>query len=344
MTVPALCDLASTKQVKGQLHETHELLDRARQWMLERDGLNSRVRCPYEVGLASLLYEWNQLKAAHEHVMAGIEYSQRFKVYSHLVSGNLTLMRLLQARGRHHAALDALRQAEQIAARHRVRLASIIELRTSRVRQYLALGDAETAARLAVDCRGPTELERLAWARLHLAQGRSHEALHLLDRQETAAQAGGRTGRLIEILGLQAVTLEILGHHDTALSTLAEALRLARPEGYVRTFLDLGEPVGKLLRRALAQAPAPDYVASLLTALETNQALSPSPETLADPLTERELEVLRLLSAGLSNKKIAGTLIVAPSTVKQHLKNLYSKLDVHSRTQAVARGRELGLL
>jgi LuxR family maltose regulon positive regulatory protein len=344
MTVPALCDLASIKQVEGQLHQAYELLSRARQGMLEREGLNSRVRCPYEIGLASLLYEWNQLDAAYEHVMAGIDYGQRFNVFSHLVSGSLTLMRVFQARGQVQDARDALRRAEQTVARHRVRLAAAIDLKTARVRHYLALGDLETAVKLAEDCRGPSELERLAWARLHLAQGRPDEALHLLERQKTAADAGGRTGRLIEILGLTAVTLETVGHYDTALQTLAEALRLASPEGHVRTFLDLGEPIGELLRKAVAHGLAPDYAASLLATHETDQGPSPSLETLADPLTERELEVLRLLSAGLSNKEIANTLIIAPSTVKQHLKNLYSKLDVHSRTQAVARGQELRLL
>jgi len=344
MTVPALCDLASTKQVEGQLHEAHELLGRARQRMREREGLNSRVRCPYEVGLAGLLYEWNQLEAAHEHARAGIEYSQRFNVFSHLVSGSLILMQLLQAQGQVQGALDALRVAEQTVERHRVRLASTIELRTARVREYLALGDVETAARLAEDCRGPSDLEHLAWARLHLAQGRPDEAFHLLDRQRSAAEAGGRMGRLIEILGLQAVSLEALGRHDSALHTLAEAFRLARPEGYVRTFLDLGEPVGELLQRATAQGLTRDYASSLLAAAKTGLPSSPGPQRLADPLTEREIEVLRLLAAGLSNKEIAGTLIIAPSTVKQHLKNLYSKLDAHSRTQAVAQGQELGLL
>ena len=141
MVVTALCDLAATKKVQGQLHQAEELYDRARQWMVERNGLDSRVRCPYEVGLADLLREWNQLDAAHEHAVTGIEYCRRFGVYSLLVSGYVTLMRVLQARGDVEGALDALGNAEQIMQTHHVRLATRIELKTARVVQWLAVGD-----------------------------------------------------------------------------------------------------------------------------------------------------------------------------------------------------------
>jgi LuxR family maltose regulon positive regulatory protein len=125
----------------------------------------------------------------------------------------------------------------------------------------------------------------------------------------------------------------------------------------VRVFLDLGWPLYELLERSVASAPfAGDYVRDLLAAFrqertvrrsrmaETSSLKPMLAQAMADPLTERELEVLHLLAEGLSNKEIAGRLVVAPSTVKQHLKNIYSKLDVHSRTQAVARGQELALL
>ena len=128
MAVPALCDLAAIKKVQGRLHQAEEFYDRARQWMVERKGLDSRVRCPYEVGLADLLREWNQLDAAYEHAVTGIEYSQRLGVYSLLVSGYVALMRILQARGDVEGALDALRNAEQVMQTHHVRLATRIEL------------------------------------------------------------------------------------------------------------------------------------------------------------------------------------------------------------------------
>jgi LuxR family maltose regulon positive regulatory protein len=158
-------------------------------------------------------------------------------------------------------------------------------------------------------------------------------------------------------LSVLALALEALGQSGEADATLAQAFFLARPEGYTRLFLDtsaslsagLGWPLGKLLERSAASAPfAGDYGRDLLAAFrqerEAASFMPTSAEALADPLTERELEVLHLLAEGLSNQEIGNRLVVAPNTVKQHLKNIYGKLDVHSRTQAVARGRELALL
>jgi LuxR family maltose regulon positive regulatory protein len=164
------------------------------------------------------------------------------------------------------------------------------------------------------------------------------------------------------------LALEAQERPDEAGGALSLAFSLARPEGYARIFLDLGQSLCELLARLAAQGTMPeptdtaiarisgDYVRDLLDAFQQEigrqrshmaeaismrSALAEAP---LDPLTERELEVLQLLAEGLTNKQIAGRLVVAPSTVKQHLKNIYGKLDVHSRTQAVARGRELALL
>jgi LuxR family maltose regulon positive regulatory protein len=356
MTIPALCDLATIRKVQGRLHQAQGFYDRAWQWLVERRGLDSRVRCPYEVGLADLLREWNQLDTAREHAVTGIEYSQRYGVYSLLLSGYVTLMRILQAQGDVAGALDTLRNAERTMQTHHHRLAARIELRAARVGQWLVAGDVKTAGRCAEKCSG-SELEQIALARLWLAQGRATDARHLLDSQGALAAAGGRTGRSIEILNVLALALESLGQSDAADAALAQALFLARPEGHMRLFLDLGWPLGKLLERSAASAPiAGDYVRDLLAAfylereaqrnrsVQVPSLMPASAEALAARLTVRELEVLRLLAEGLSNQEIGDRLVVAPSTVKQHLKNIYGKLDVHSRTQAVARGRELALL
>ena len=357
MAVTALCDVASAKKVQGQLRQSQEYYDRARRWLVERKGLDSRVRCVYEVGWADSLLQWNQLDAAYEHAVTGIEYCQRFGAPSEMTWGYVTLMRVLQAWGNSEGALDALYDAEQVLQAHRVRQALRVEFETKRVALWLAVGDIDAARRWAACCHGGSEREQIALARLSLAEGRASDAQHLLERQRRLAEAGGRNGRLIEILGLQALALEALGRPDEADEALSEALSLARPEGYVRVFLDLGWPLYELLERSAASAPfAGDYVRDLLDAFrEEREAhrsriaeaapLAPTlDQALADPLTERELEVLQLLAEGLSNKEIGSRLVVAPSTVKQHLKNIYGKLDVHSRTQAVGRGRELALL
>jgi LuxR family maltose regulon positive regulatory protein len=356
IAVTALCDVASAKKVQGQLRQSQEYYDRARRWLVERNALDSRVRCVYEVGWADSLLQWNRLDAAHEHAVTGIEYCQRFRAPSEMMWGYVTLMRVLQAWGDVEGALAALYAAEQVLQAHRIRQALRVEFETKRVALWLAVGDVDAARRWATCCNGGSEREQIALARLSLAEGRASDGLHLLERQRSLAEAGGRNGRLIEILGLQALALQAQNRPREASAALFQAISLGRPEAYVRVFLDLGWPLYELLERSAAGAPfAGDYVRDLLAAFRQEREaqrnrgaeaapLIPAPaEPLAEPLTERELEVLHLLAEGLSNKEIARRLVVAPSTVKQHLKNIYGKLDVHSRTQAVARGRELAL-
>jgi LuxR family maltose regulon positive regulatory protein len=324
--------------------------------------MDSRVRCAYEVGWADSLLQRNQLEAAYEHAVTGIEYCQRFAAPSEMTWGYVTLMRVLQAQGDVEGALDALFDAEEVLQAHRVRQALRVELETKRVALWLALGDTVTAKRWAAYCDGGSERERVVLARLSLAEGRASDAQHLLERQRAMAESGGRVGRLIEILGLLALAHDAQGRSEEAGSALFHALSLARPEGHVRVFLDLGWPLYELLRGSTETLGAPSahiarrYIDSLLDAFwqerearqrQVAEVSSPPhlpAEASIDPLTEREQDVLQLLAEGLSNKEIAGRLVVAPSTVKQHLKHIYGKLDVHSRTQAVARGRELGLL
>ena len=357
--VPALSDLATIKKAQGRLHEAEELYSTLYQWLVQLDGLETRERCAYEFGLAGLLCERNQLDAAYEHARTGMEIRRRLGGY--WMVGDLPLMRILQARGDAEAALDTLREAEQMMHSHHFQMAAMVAFKTARVEQWLAVGDVQTAAYWAGECSGGSELEQIVLARLRLAQGRAEDAWRLLDRQRALAEAGGRTGRWIEILGLQALALELLGRPEEAETALSRALSRARPEGYVRLFLDLGRPLCRLLMRlvkrhdATATSWVGDYIRDLLDAfrqpaeraglLADTAPLMPAPGGgLVEPLTERELEVLHLLSTGMTNKEIADRLVVAPSTVKQHLKNIYGKLDVHSRTQAVARGRELLLL
>ena len=346
--IPALCDLAAIQKVRGRLYLAREYYDKAYQWMLERDGLDMRVRCSYEFGMADLLRVQNQLDAAREHAMTGIELRRRLGGY--MMIGDLSLMRVLQARGDAEGVLQALRDAEQAVQTHPFQLALMIEFKTARVIQWLNAGDVAMASRWAKEC-GNSEQEQIARARLWLAQGLNEDAQRLLDQQRTLAEAGGRTGRLIEILALQAIALDALGQPVEADAALSRALSLSQPEGYLRVFLDLGLPLRKLLERAPTQGTdAAEQVKALRNAfqLEGRSDAIPLPsssaETLIDPLTGRELEVLQLLAEGLSNKDIASRLVVAPGTIKQHLKNICRKLDVHGRMQVVRRGRALNLL
>ena len=195
----------------------------------------------------------------------------------------------------------------------------------------------------------------LALARVRIAQtregvGEAHvdDALRFLAQQGEQAEAHGRVWDLIEILALQALARQVQGDLDGAVEALARALRTAEPEGFVRTFIDEGQPMAELLRLAASRDIAPRYVAKLLAAFGEQPApaepAAPVAQLLVEPLSERELEVLRLLAEGLTNREIAEQLTVTVGTAKTHVHHIYGKLDVHNRTQAVARGRELGLL
>ena len=190
-----------------------------------------------------------------------------------------------------------------------------------------------------------------------IAQREYQGALALLSRLIETEDARGWTGRVIEPLALQAVALHAQGEESAALVALERALVLAEPEGYIRTFVDEGQQMAALLREALARGIAAAYVEQLLAAfrppdteIQGDGAAGSVPShrltasMLTEPVTARELAVLRLLAAGASNAEMARDLVVEQSTIKTHLINLYGKLGVHSRTQAVARARALHLL
>jgi LuxR family maltose regulon positive regulatory protein len=194
-------------------------------------------------------------------------------------------------------------------------------------------------------------------ARAHLAQDKAEEALAALDPLLAPAEAASAFLHVIEVCALKALALRALGDTSAALASLKRSLALAEPEGYVRMYLNEGAPMGALLRKAASHNIAPGYVDRLLAAFEAEKSCSPAPQVpcppapsppcssaLADPLTPRELEVLHLISQGLSNKDIAEELVIALNTVKRHTSSIYSKLGAKSRTQAIARARELGLV
>jgi LuxR family maltose regulon positive regulatory protein len=172
----------------------------------------------------------------------------------------------------------------------------------------------------------------------------------LLERLRKAAEDGGREGSAIEILILQALAHQAQGDLPAALLPLQHALALAEPQGYVRTFLDEGENMRGLLREASAHEIMPDYTDKLLAAFEAEKRKSedkpdlPPTQPLIDPLSQRELKILQLIAQGLSNREIGERLFLALDTIKGHNRKIFDKLQVQSRTEAIARARELGLL
>jgi len=236
-----------------------------------------------------------------------------------------------------------------------------------RARLLLAQGDVRAAAEWA-NAAGlspddepdyPQEQAYLVLARVLLARSDPGPALTLLQRLLDAAASQGRGASVIEIQALRALALAGCGDHAGALSALAEALTFAGQHGYVRVFADEGAPMHALLAQLSADRPGqqhaarpidPGYLAALLRACGRADAAPPqtragaAPPGLAEPLTDRELEVLRLIAAGRSNQRIAHDLVVALDTVKKHVTHVLGKLGAANRTEAAARARELGLI
>jgi LuxR family maltose regulon positive regulatory protein len=198
--------------------------------------------------------------------------------------------------------------------------------------------------------------EQLVLARLLIAEARPAEAVALLDGVLPTMEQRRRIGRVIEIHVLKALAFQALGDPTHAMDALERALSLAEPEGYVRSFVDEGEPMGRLLRQAVARGIAVEYANRLLAALldetkderqKTDADSSPVPRpssSLVEALSEREIEVLRLLTTSLSSTEIAEELVISVNTVRSHVKSIYAKLDAHSRYEALARAKELNLL
>jgi LuxR family maltose regulon positive regulatory protein len=304
-----------------------------------------------DVAFGDLLRERNQLSAAAEYLEKGIRLGQEGGRPHIVMIGNIWLAWLRHTQGdvtgSHEAIGTALRLAQQYEAKI---FRTLPYAACCQARLWIAQGHLAAANRWA-ESSGLTErdtpitylleVEYLTLARLWIAQGHMEAAEALLLRLHQAATAAKRDGTLIEILVLQAITFAAQKRSEEALPALAQALSLAEPEGFVRVFLDEGAPMAELLRQAVAQKLRASYALELLEALGEVAA---APQPLVEPLSERELEVLRLIAAGYSNQEIAQELVVAVSTVKKHISNTFGKLAVGKRTQAVAKARELGLL
>jgi LuxR family transcriptional regulator, maltose regulon positive regulatory protein len=195
------------------------------------------------------------------------------------------------------------------------------------------------------------EFEHITLARVLLARSSAEgdqstldEALALLERLLQAADEGNRTGSVVEILVLQAVALRMRGDVPAALVPLQRALALAEPEGYVRMFVDEGPAMASLLQAAGRQGIAHDYVRRLQSALSGAEVRTQTSQDFVDPLSQRELDVLRLLGTDLGGPDIARELVLSLNTVRTHTKNIYAKLGVNSRRAAVRRAEELDLM
>jgi LuxR family maltose regulon positive regulatory protein len=363
-TVAASCVLARLVAVQGQLHESYAIYQMAAQSIPEASGQHLGARALVKVGMAEMLCEWNDLEAALAHIEQGVELLPFWDKADDWVLAYATLARIHLAQANRRGAIEAVEKAVQLIQTRGVFSEARRAVATAQVKLWLAQGDLQRAERWAAsreerlssdDVFGfENELAHITQARVLIAQNKPKEASALLSHLEETARAAGRMGRIIEILLLKALAMQESRNSEHAIQTLTECLTLAEPEGYVRVFLDEGQPMQMLLAQWLAQAsagPLRDYAIRLLSHFDAEphmvtatQETGSAAQALVEPLSQRELEVLHLMALGRTNKEIARQLIVAPGTVKAHTSSIYRKLDVANRTEAVARARRLGIL
>jgi LuxR family maltose regulon positive regulatory protein len=353
----------------GEVQRAHGNLDAAlatfRQ-ALEGTGQGSQppLTGPAHVGLAQVLYERNDLTSALDHATQGVTLCRELAFTPALATGLAVLARIRHAHGDATGALEAMGEAGRVELSPQV-ITLLNPVPSQRARLLLAQGDVHAAAQwtaaagLSPDDEPdyPREPAYLVLARVLLARNDPGPALGLLQRLLDAAASQGRTGSIIEIQALRALALAARGDHASALGALTEALTLARRHGYVRVLADEGAPMHALLAQVSPARPGqqhaahgvdPGYLAALRRACGQADAVragrAAAPPGLAEPLTDRELEVLRLIAAGRSNQRIAHDLVVALDTVKKHVTHVLGKLGAANRTEAAARARQLGLI
>jgi ATP/maltotriose-dependent transcriptional regulator MalT len=323
-----------------------------------------------EADLGGLAYEWNQLDEAERHARSCLARAQRSRLIDLFVNAYLLLAAVARARGDHGTATQHLDAATEAIAAMGIRSLGI-GVAALKAQFAILRGDLTAAERWAASPESalPASEDAIAsflggrlilttHARLHIARGRPEAALSVLETLLRTAERTGQRAIQIEASGLRALAHAAAGNRDAALDALEHALRLARPGGYLRTFLDDGAPMRTLLgelretRCVSLDAALAAYLDALLGAFARESAtlartaaqLSLPVTALPCRLTPREYEVLALVAAGASNADIAAHLTVSLHTVKTHLAHIFGKLGAASRTQALARAREQGLV
>ena len=349
--------LAEFQIMLGQLYQAEQTVQRMLQLATKPDvppplGADDLYRVR-----AYLAWERGDEETAVSHLKTAIQASE-----SGTLTNGLYRLRLLQAmfkksEGAFDASLSLLDEAESIFVENP--LPVVRPLAALRADVWIAQGEltkAQTwvaAQQLTVDTdvHYLNEFELITFVRLLLAQFQQNkntayldDALHLLDRLLASAEEGQRNNSVLKILLLQSAALAQQQDMTTAMDTFERALTLAEPQGYVKVFVGEGRIMAGLLKTAVSQNIAPEYATRLLAAFGEDVGETSAQQSLVDPLSERELEILQLVASGLKNKEIAEQLFISLNTVLYHNKNIFSKLAVNRRTAAVSKARELGLV
>jgi LuxR family transcriptional regulator, maltose regulon positive regulatory protein len=340
--------LGQLQKDQNQLYLAAETLQHALQLLGDYSNPNAIVAY---LNLAEIFYRWNKLDVAEQFAEQGLKLAQQYdQITDRIIMSKLHLVLIKLGRGDIPGAAQLVSQAEQISRQKNFtsRQPNIAYFQTW---IYLQQGRLDMAVQLTRDNEIP-----LMRARTLIEQNEASAALEILGQLRQKMAAKGLEGRLLEVLVVQSVALFVNGDQEQAVELLRNVLARAEPAGWIRLFLDEGTPMVKLLSVVAAQGLSSDYVNELLVAFEAEkkhewQAIvvpgSRRPHagsSLVEPLSQRELDVLKLIARGLSNREISARLYLALDTVKGHNRRIFEKLQVQRRTEAVARARELGLL
>jgi LuxR family maltose regulon positive regulatory protein len=349
--------LTDIEIVQGRLRDAMRTYQQALRLAAQQDGAVLRGTADMHVGMAALHLERGDLPAATECLERSRQLGEHVGLPQNAYRWRIVMARVRQTHGDPDGAVELLDDAERVYSGDYS--PNVRPVPAMRARVWVAQGrladafDWVRAQGLSVDdtLTYLREYEHVTLARALLARSRTErvvsagqQALALLERLLAAAEGGDRTGSVIEILVLQALAHQALGDAAAAMGPLERALVLAEPEGYARVFLDEGPPMAALLAAAGQRGTAPAYVRALLTGVGDRPARPTGAAGPVEPLSDRELDVLRLLASDLGGPDIARTLVLSLNTVRTHTKNIYAKLGVNDRRAAVRRATELDLL
>jgi LuxR family maltose regulon positive regulatory protein len=348
--------LADIRRAQGRLGEAMRTYEQALQRAPEQGGPVLRGTADMYVGLSEIHRERNDLQAATHNLLRSQELGEHIGLPQNRYRWRVAMARIRQAEGDLSGALDLLNEAERLYVGDY--FPNVRPVPALRARVLVAQGELaaalgwgrERGLSVEDDLSYLHEFEHITLARVLLARYAAdraersiQEVTRLLERLLRAAEAGQRTGSVIEILVVQALAHQAREDVPAALASLQRAVTLAEPEGYVRIFADEGPPMTSLLRAVSKQGTAPNYVRRLLAAINKAEDSTPANNGLIEPLSARELDVLRLLGTDLGGPEIARNLIVSLNTVRTHTRNVYAKLGVNNRRAAVRRAKELDL-